>query len=135
MTQSKEVKRPHNVYSVAFKMQVAEEVENGLISAEGARKLYNIPGRDTISSWVEKYGINNRINKAVYIMTKDEEIELIKLRKENNRLKRALDDSHLQVLAWESLVEVAEEEFHLELKKKLGPQLAEKLKTKLTQSD
>lgn len=128
------VSRRHNNYSVAFKMQVVEEVENGLISVEGARKLYGIPGSDTISSWVEKYGINNRINKAVYIMTKDEERELLSLRKENMRLQRALDDSHLRVLAWESLVEIAEAELHVDLKKTLGAQLAEKLKEKLTQS-
>jgi len=134
--QSKEViRRQHNNYSVAFKMQVVEDIENGLISVEGARKLYGIPGSDTITTWVEKYGINGRINKAVYIMTKDEERELVVLRKENKRLQRALDDSHLQVLAWESLVEIAEDELHVDLKKKLGTQLAEKLKEKLTQSD
>lgn len=134
--QSKEVvRRQHNNYSVAFKMQVVEDIENGLISVEGARKLYGIPGSDTITTWVEKYGINGRINKAVYIMTKDEERELVVLRKENKRLQRALDDSHLQVLAWESLVEITEAELHVDLKKKLGAQLAEKLKEKLTQSD
>ncbi|HPS61078.1 MAG TPA: hypothetical protein PLE33_07415 [Candidatus Cloacimonas sp.] len=40
-----------------------------------------------------------------------------------------------QVLAWESLVEIAEKELHVSLKKKFGFQLAEKLKEKLTQSD
>lgn len=126
------VKQSHNRYSVAFKMQVVEEVENGLISAEGARRLYNIAGKETVALWVEKYGINNRINKAVYVMTKDEELELIRLRKENKRLQQALDDSHIRVLAWESLVEVAEEDLHLNLKKKFGSELAKRLTEKLT---
>lgn len=134
--QTKEVvKRQHYNYSVAFKMQVVEEVESGLISMECARKLYKIPGTDTISAWVEKYGVNSRINKAVYVMTREEEQEIIRLRKENKRLQRALDDSHLRVLAWESLVEIAEEDLQVDLKKKLGSQLAERLKEKLTQSD
>ena len=135
MRTKNEDKRKHTNYSVAFKMQVVEEVENGLISAEGARKLYGIPGKDSIPSWIEKYGINNRINKAVYVMTQKEELELVVLRKENKRLKKALDDSHVQVLAWESLVEIAEEELHVNLKKKFGSQLAKKLEEKLTQSD
>jgi len=134
--QAKEVvKRPRTNYSVAFKMQVVAEVENGLISANGARKLYNIPGNDTIASWVEKYGINSKINKVVYVMTQDEELELVRLRKETKRLQRALDDSHLQVLAWESFVEIVEEDLQVDLKKKFGSQLAEKLREKLTQSD
>ena len=135
MRTKNEDKRKHTNYSVAFKMQVVEEVENGLISAEGARKLYGISGKDSIPSWIEKYGINNKINKAVYIMTNAEELELVALRKENKRLKKALDDSHVHVLAWESLVEIAEAELHVDLKKKFGLQLAEKLKEKLTQSD
>jgi hypothetical protein len=100
-------------------MQVVEEVENGLISAEGARKLYGISGKDSIPSWMEKYGINNRINKAVYVMTQKEELEIVVLRKENKRLKKALDDSHVQELVWESLVEIAEEELQVNLKKSL----------------
>lgn len=135
MRTKNEDKRKHTNYSVAFKMQVVEEVENGLISAEGARKLYGISGKDSIPSWMEKYGINNRINKAVYVMTQKEELEIVVLRKENKRLKKALDDSHVQVLAWESLVEIAEEELQVNLKKKFGLQLAKKLKEKLTQSD
>ena len=130
-----EDKRKRTNYSVAFKMQVVEEVENGLISAEGARKLYGISGKDSIPSWMEKYGINNRINKAVYVMTQKEELEIVVLRKENKRLKKALDDSHVQELVWESLVEIAEEELQVNLKKKFGLQLAKKLKEKLTQSD
>jgi len=90
-----ETKRKRTNYSVAFKMQVVEEVENGLISAEGARRLYWIPGKDSIPSWIEKYGINNKINKVVYVMTQAEERELVVLRKENKCLKRALDDSHV----------------------------------------
>lgn len=135
MKTKNEDKRKRTNYSVAFKMQVVEEVENGLISAEGARKLYGISGKDSILSWMEKYGINNRINKAVYVMTQKEELELVVFRKENKRLKKALDDSHVQVLAWESLVEIAEEELQVNLKKKFGLQLAKKLKEKLTQSD
>ena len=118
-------------YSVAFKMKVVEEVENGLISAEAARKLYRIPGKATIAEWVSKYGINERIGRTVNIMTRDEELELIRLRKEVKRLERALDDSQLRAIAWESMVEVAEEEFGIDLKKKFGPKVLEELRKKL----
>lgn len=131
MKSDKKEKTNYNRYSVAFKMQVVEEVENGLITAEGARKLYNIPGKATIAEWVEKYGINQRINKAVYIMTHEEEIELLRLRKENKRLQKALDDSHLKNIALESLIEVASETYGEDLKKNFGSQLLEELKRKL----
>lgn len=118
-------------YSVAFKMKVVEEVENGLISVEAARKLYRIPGASTIAEWVKKYGMNERIGRTVNIMTRDEELELIRLRKEVKRLERALDDSQLRAIAWESLIEVADEEYHLNLKKNFGPKVLEELRKKL----
>ena len=118
-------------YSVAFKMKVVEEVENGLISVDAARKLYRIPGCGTIAEWVKKYGMNERIGRTVNIMTRDEELEIIRLRKEVKRLERALDDSQLRAIAWESLIEVADEEYHLNLKKNFGPKVLEELRKKL----
>lgn len=64
-------------------------------------------------------------------MTREEEIELIRLRKENQRLQKALDDSHLRNLALESLIEVAGETYGADLKKNFGSQLLEELKRKL----
>jgi transposase-like protein len=130
----KEVKTSRK-YSVAFKMKIVEEVENGLLSIQDARKLYGVPGKGTIPEWVKRYGMNQRLERTVYVMTHDEELELIRLRKENRRLQRALDDSQIKTIALESLIEVAEEKYHLDIKKKYGSQVLEELKKKLMPSD
>lgn len=135
MQEMKNDRGSYNRYSVAFKMQVVEEVENGLISAEQARKLYRIPGKATIAEWIEKYGINQKINKAVYVMTHEEELEVMRLKKENKRLQKSLDDSHLRNLTLETLIEVADETFGTDLKKNFGSQLLEELRKKLIPSD
>jgi transposase len=134
MKEPKVQQKSMNRYSVAFKMKVVEEVENGLISAHEARKLYNIGGKETIAQWVERYGMNKRLEKVVYVMTHDEELELIRLRKENRRLQRALDDSQIKSIALESLIEVAEEKYHVDIKKNFGSQVLEELKKKLMPS-
>ena len=41
-------------------------------------------------------------------MTNEEQLELIKLKKENLRLQKALDDSQLHKLAMEILIEIIE---------------------------
>ena len=134
MQESKSKRGHYNRYSVAFKMQVVEEVENGLISAEQARQLYRIPGKATIAEWVEQYGMNQRINKAVYVMTRDEQRKVMQLEKENRRLVKALDDSHLRNLALDSLIEVAREKYGLDLKKNFGSTVLEELRKKLIPS-
>jgi transposase len=134
MKEPKVQQKTTNSYSVAFKMKVVEEVENGLISANEARKLYKIGGKDTISQWVERYGMNKKLERTVYIMTHNEETELIRLRKENRRLQQALDDSQIKSIVLESLIEVAEEKYHLDLKKNFGSRALEELKKKLMPS-
>ncbi len=52
-------------------------------------------------------------------MSKDEKSELIRLRKENRRLQRALDDSYLKELALETLIEVSGKKLGMDLKKSL----------------
>lgn len=124
-----------NRYSMAFKMQVVKDVENGLLNAEEARKLYGIGGRQTVHEWVSQYGMNQRTGKVVYIMTDKEERELLALRRENRMLKKALDDSQVKVIALETLIEVAEEEFHIDVKKKYGAKVWEDVKKKLATLD
>jgi transcriptional regulator NrdR family protein len=115
-------------------MKVVEEVESGLISIVGAQKLYGIPGNATISEWIQKYGINQKIERTVYVMSSDEERELIRLRKENRRLEKALEDKEIKVLALESLVELIEEEYHVDVKKNFGSKVLEELRKKLLPS-
>jgi len=134
MSQQKTASTYRNRYSVAYKIQIVQEIENGLISIRSASKLYGVPPT-TLTDWVKKYGINTQIDKVVYTMTHAEERELLVLRKENKRLAKALDDSHLQNMALESLIEVADEKYGLTLKKNFGSQLAQELKRKLKQSD
>ncbi len=134
MTKPKVGPKSTNRYSIAFKMRVVEEVENGLITAADARKLYNVGGKGTIAEWVERYGMNKKLERTVYVMTHEEDIELIRLRKENRRLQQALDDSQIKTIALESLIEVAEEKYHLDLKKNFGSKVLEELKKKLMPS-
>ena len=131
MKESQNESKPNRNYSVAFKMKVVEEVENGLISVCSAQKLYRIAGNNTIGEWVKKYGINERINRTVNIMTRDEEMELIRLRKEVKRLERAVDDKEIKVIALESLIELAEEKYGMDLKKNFGSKVLEELRKKL----
>jgi transposase len=123
-----------NRYSMAFKLRVVEDVESGLLNAEEARKLYGIGGRNTVHEWIAQYGKNQRIGKKVYIMTKDEETELLSLKRENRMLKKALENAMLREQTYETLIEKAEDEFGVEIKKNLSTKLLEMSRTRLNSS-
>jgi len=49
-------KRTQKDYTLAFKLQVVEEVENGQLSQDAAQRKYGIQGNATILIWLRKHG-------------------------------------------------------------------------------
>ena len=126
--QSKEIYR----YSLAFKQKVVKEIEEGKYGKEEARKIYDIRGAYTIQTWIKKFGKLHLLNKVIRIEMKDEVSKLKKLEKEKKELESALAQAHLKLLAYETLIEVAEENLGIELKKnlKLPPSQAQNRKAR-----
>jgi|SRR5690554_597253 len=119
MKKVKNVRQNYRNYSVAFKMKLVDEIENGILTQTEACKLYSISG-STLWGWVKKYGINEQIDKKVIIMTREEESELLLLRRENKQLRRSLEDSQIRSLAYECLVDEASKYTKIDLKKNFG---------------
>ena len=105
-------------YSHAFRQKVVQEIEGGKLSRNQAMELYGIKGGGTINYWIKKMGKNHLINKVVRIELKDEPSKLKELKQHTRELEKALADAHLKLLAYETFIEVAEEELGRSLKKK-----------------
>ncbi|GMT50052.1 MAG: hypothetical protein IEMM0008_1591 [bacterium] len=106
-------------YSTAFKMKVVREIEQGKFSIDKAREIYDIGGKDTIQKWMKKLGKADLISQVVRIEMKDEPDKLKQLKKEKQELESALAQSQVKIIALESLLEVANEEYGFDLKKTL----------------
>ena len=106
-------------YSMAFKLKVVEEIEQGKMSIDRARQIYDIGGKNTIQKWMKKLGKAHLISKVVRIEMKDEKDKYKELQKEKKALESALAQSQLKIIALESLLEAAEEEYGVNLKKTL----------------
>ncbi|RZS95310.1 transposase [Cecembia calidifontis] len=117
--------REFNRYSISFKKQVVEEVENGS-SYSYLQKKYDIRGAETIQRWVRSFGRDHLLNKRVRIETMDEKRRLKELEEENKRLKLALADSIVANKMLETLIDVANDEYKTDLKKNFGNGLFQK---------
>lgn len=106
-------------YSSAFKQKVVNEIESGKLTISQAQKLYSIRGSTTIQKWIRKLGKLQLLNKVVRIELKDELSKLKELEKEKRELEGALAKAHIKLIAYESLIEVAEDELGIDLKKNL----------------
>ena len=49
-------KRTQKDYSLAFKLQIIDEVEKGLLTYKQSQKKYGIQGRTTVLIWLRKHG-------------------------------------------------------------------------------
>ena len=51
------LKRTQKDYSLAFKLQVVDEIEKGYLTYKESQKKYGIQGRSTVLVWLRKHGI------------------------------------------------------------------------------
>lgn len=105
-------------YSLAFQQKVVREIERGKIrSAHEAQRIYDIKGNGTIAKWIRKLGKNELIGKVVRVEMKNETDKLKELKKKVKVLESALANERIKTIALESLMEVAEERYGVDLKK------------------
>jgi transposase-like protein len=66
-------------YSEAFKHQVISELESGKFSGPfAAARAYGIPGAETVSRWLRKYGRSDLMPRRVTITTMAEQDETLR---------------------------------------------------------
>jgi transposase len=107
---------PYVAYSEAFKRRVVSEIERGLLTETSARGKYGIGGKMTVGRWRRKYGKRARVGgKMKDQLSKEAMQERIRL------LEEALADEKLKRMAAEKVIEIAEREFKLPIRKKYGP--------------
>ena len=111
-------------YSDCFKLQVVEEVEKNGLSIGACRQKYGIGGAYTIQKWLLQFGKQHLLNKIVRVETREEIDELRRLRSENKALKEAYAELSLHHKCSEKVIEVADELFDLDLKKKYEQELS-----------
>ena len=112
-------------YDFPFKRMVCEELLGGTITkAELARK-YNILGSDTIMRWLKWYQQEQAELAKLSSMSVDpiklETNESLSSSSEDYRkLQEELKLARLKIIALETMIDVAEEQFKIEIKKKTG---------------
>jgi transposase-like protein len=107
------IKRTQKDYSLAFKLQIVDEVEKGHLTYKQAQTKYGIQGRSTVLTWLRKHGrldwkeSNEMKKKAPNKQIKDLERRLQRLEAEKEILNAAID--------------IADEMFNTEIRKKYLP--------------
>ena len=108
-------------YSDSFRRMVVEEVLSGSIYIAGAAKKYGIAHRSTVSSWIKWHQNNADIELPKPPSMNEKETDRPEGESEQIReLKAALELAKLKIIGLETLIDVAEEQLNIDIRKKPG---------------
>ena len=112
-------------YSNAFKQKVIQEIETRQLTPAEIVRKYDVSA-NIIHYWLKRFGKRHLLKKVVRVEMPGEinPTDIIKqLKKEKQQLESALAQTQLKLIAAESLVEVAEKHYRIDIKKKFGTKL------------
>lgn len=115
-------------YRVEEKRRIAFEVSSGKLSLEAAMEHYGITGNRTIPGWIARYAQDYEF--ALSMKKKGKRTSLVDRlndcdREEFTKMGEELAECKLKLLALETLIDVAEEELGVAIRKKRGAKLSE----------
>lgn len=114
----------NGMYSEEFKWKVVQDVLSGTLTKEEARRVYCVKGNCTILYWmrafsgVTDYRSGGGVSPNLSDMAKTSKLQ--DAQKEIARLKQELQRERMRADLWQKVVEVAEEELHIDIRKKFG---------------
>lgn len=114
-------------YSEEFIQEVLQVMETeGIYPTEICRR-FDITRESTVRNWIKKYSPNillplQRTRKPINlnINKKEESIESIQLKNRIKELEKALEFSQLKAEAYSEMIEIAEKELKISIRKKLN---------------
>lgn len=113
-----EIEKLKEQFPVSFKRWIAREIESGKISAREAMELFNIKS-STVYEWLSHYSLGKEVSLS--IMTPQEKQEKVLMEKRIKELEKALEYAKLKNIAVETMIDIAEEQFRITIRKKAGP--------------
>jgi transposase-like protein len=128
-TESEYVRRTQKDYSMSFKLSVVQEIETGSLSLTGAKHKYGIQGDGTVLKWLRKYGTFDWENQTPSNMAKSPEQKIMELEakvrlleKQKAFLEHQADRSERKAVLFDMMIELAEKEFNIPIRKKCLPE-------------
>lgn len=101
--------------------KIVGEIETGTIGIRAASRIYGLC-RNTLKGWMDKAYLCKLKDTSSYEdtaeMTNDHQTKI--LQQKINALTKALAQAELKVQSLETMIQVAEEDLHIKIKKKRG---------------
>lgn len=108
-------------YETSFRRWLVCEIESGRMSWQEARSKFNLPHRfdKVYKEWQKKYG--DQIVVTLPLMSAEQRTQNKELEKRVKELEKQLELAQMKVVALNTVIDIAEKNYKLEIRKKYGP--------------
>jgi len=117
-------RRNYQKFSEDFKRKVSLEVLQGKWNKETARRIYGINGKSLIGDWIRFYsiveGISTNGDVPLEAMTTQERAQIEQLKRKIAELEKLLSNETHRVGLYKTMIEIAEEQLNIPIRKKYG---------------
>ncbi len=125
----KSIQLSSSKYQIRYTEEFKRHVCNEYIAGQGGKnelaRKYGIGGSSTITKWLRSFGYENTPPDCNSTFLEDDLKEATKgkkkeqeLKEENKRLKEELDNKRLQVEMYSTMIDIAEKELGIDIRKK-----------------
>lgn len=133
--ESRYVKRTQKDYTMSFKLQVVQEIEQGELSTHAACRKYGIQARSTIVQWLRKFGNFDWENQTPSNMGKSPEQKIMELEakvklleKQKSFLEQQAFVADKKAIIFDMMIDIAEKEYQIDIRKNSSPEQSTILK-------
>lgn len=114
--------RLKRTFSEELKRKIVKELESGKTRLCDLCRAYSVSAQ-TIYNWVDKYSPYLKRGEQVVVESKSEAQRVLELSKKTEELERLVGKKQIAIEYLERLVEMANKEFGVDLKKNFGTKL------------
>jgi transposase len=110
-----------SLYETSFRRWLVCEIESGRMSWQEARLRFNLPHRFDVvySLWQKRY--SDQIILTLPLMSAEDRTKNQELEKRVRELEKQLELAQMKVVALNTIIDIAEKNYKLEIRKKSGP--------------
>ena len=123
------VKRTQKDYSMSFKVEIVQQIEQGKLSITEAGKRYGIQSYATVLNWLRKHGNFDWENQSPAQMPKSPEQKILELETKVKLLEKQkafLEQQALRAdqkaIIFDMMIDLAEREYNIDIRKNSSPE-------------
>lgn len=115
--------RQNRYFSEEFKKQKVADIEKKLVTIGQVCRQYQV-SRTAVSKWLDKYSPMRKKKERMVLESDSQAYKVKQMQERIKELERAVGQKQLKIDFLEKMIEIAEDDFKVDIKKKLSTKLS-----------